>query len=175
MKVNLQKMISSLSYSDELDDLDSFNQFNISGSLIFRKIICKPIYIKNRKYIIKTLAEICKVEPTYPDMNILSTKIIGTIEGTSLEGQHLTGKKLIIVGELNLNLIITYDIGCKKFKRDIRNITIPFNTFIVIAKDTDELANINLKYLIEDVTAILISEERILVSISLLMQYLDKC
>lgn len=175
MKVNLQRMISSLSYSDELEGLDFFNQFNINGSLIFRKIIFKEKYINNRRYLVKTIAKICKIESTYPSIKILLTKIIGTVEGTSLEGQHLTGKKLIIVGEVNLNLIITYYIGCKSFKREIRKITVPFNTFIIIPKDREEICSINLKYLIEDVTAIAISNDKILVSITIFMQYSDKC
>lgn len=174
MKVNLQRMISSLSYSDELEDLCYFNEFNINGSLIFRKIIYKPIYIKNKRYVIKDIAKICKIDCTYPILKVLSTKIIGTVEGTSLEGQHLTGKKLIIVGEVNLNLIITYYIENKRFKRDIRNITVPFNTFIIIPKDTEEICSVDIKYLIEDVTAIAISKDKILVSITIFMQYLDK-
>lgn len=166
MKVNLEKMIYNILYPDELEDMNYFKQFNLYKTIEYRnymnKIFCNDEVIK-----------ICKVETTAPTLKIISTKIINTIEGTSLEGQHLSGKKLIIIGEIGLKVILTYSVNCGRCKNAVTDVKIPFSTFIIIPKDNYCDDEINLRYLIEDSSTAYIGKGKALVSITILMQYLD--
>lgn len=178
MKINLQKIVPNFTCSEDIDTLKYFKQFNVYETINCNKEICKNINYKNYSYKTACPSErfyrMHKIEYTCPKLNVISTKIVNTIEGTSLEGQNLTGKKLIIIGDVKLSLIIMYSDECNNCNKFIREVTIPFSTFIIIPKClcTNE---INLKYLIEDVSIARLCSDKILVSITLLMQYIDEC
>lgn len=166
MEVNLEKMNCKLSCFDELAPLEYFKQINIYQNLNFNS--------KN--------LDISNIDHTNPKIEVHSTKIIDTkitesIKGTSLEGEYLSGKNLIIVGNINMNLILEYFMKTKKIKklkkRDIINFNMPFSTFIVIPEDTCNTDAVNLRYLIEDITIANISLNQVLVSVTMLIQYID--
>ena len=166
MKVSLKEMICNLSCIEELSPLQYFSQFNVYQNIVLNN---KNMELRN-------------IESTIPKLQVHSTKIIDakiteTIRGTSLEGQYLSGKNLLLVGSLKASLILNYSIknnkNKKTKKRDVADVEIPFSTFIVIPQDiyTD---NIDLRYIIEDTTVIKITPNLVLVSITMIIQYLDE-
>lgn len=175
MNVNLQKMVSTYCYPEELGELEYFTQFNVYETIDYKNDILKDI---KKTYDLICFCErdldICRIGHTSPGLNIISTKIINTIEGTSIEGQHLTGKKLVVIGELELSLIIYYCIDCDGYNQIVKDISIPFSTFIIIPKDICDLGDINLRYLIEDVSLAYLCTTKVLVSSTLLIQYADE-
>ncbi|KGJ48521.1 SPOCS domain-containing protein [Paraclostridium dentum] len=166
MEVNLKKMNCKLSCFEELPPLEYFKQLNVYQNL---HLSSKNLDISN-------------IENTNPKIEIYSTKIIDTkitesIKGTSLEGQHLSGKNLIVVGNINMSLILECSTKGKKNKsakkREIINFNMPFSTVIVIPEDICTTNTINLRYLIEDITVAKISLNQVLVSVTMLIQYVD--
>jgi len=163
MEVNIEKMTCSLSCIEELNPLTYFKQFNVYQSVL----------LHNRN------SNIYSVETTVPCIEVYSTKIIDTkiietMKGTSLEGQHLSGKKLIIVGNINMSLILSYYKKKNINKNNVLKIKIPFSTFIIIPKEIYDTQRINLRYLIEDVTVIKLSYNKVFVSVTMLIQYIDE-
>ncbi|MCU9814248.1 hypothetical protein [Paraclostridium sp. AKS73] len=49
----------------------------------------------------------------------------------------------------------------------------PFSTFIVIPDDICKTKTIDLRYLIEDITIAKVSKNQVLVSLTMLIQYID--
>ena len=98
-------------------------------------------------------------------LNIESLRLIDTVEGQSYEGQCLSGRKLIVIGT------ITIKINCRtfKFKRNI-----PFSTFIVIPKDTNDNNDIKLNYCIEDISIINIECNFLFISITIFLEYIKE-
>lgn len=87
----------------------------------------------------------------------------------SLEGQVLTGKKLIIIGHLESKIFC-------HFPNDIRECftlkkKLPFSTFIVVPIDVCIDDPINLSYYIEDITVTVIVKKKIFIAVSLLIKY----
>ncbi|RDY28496.1 hypothetical protein CHL78_004735 [Romboutsia weinsteinii] len=167
MKVSLKKMICNTSCLEELSPLQYFSQFNVYQN----------IQLNNKNM------NISNIENTIPKIQMHSTKIIDatmteTIEGTSLEGQCLSGRNLLLVGSLNASLILSYNTKNKKSKdpkkRDVVDVDIPFSTFIVIPQDIYDCNNINLRYLIEDTTVVKLTSNLVLVSVTMIVQYLDE-
>ncbi|WP_373600690.1 hypothetical protein [Paraclostridium bifermentans] len=175
MNVNLQRMVPTYCYPEELGELEYFIQFNVYETIDYKNDILKDI---KETYDLVCFCErdldICKIGHTSPRLNIISTKIINTIEGTSIEGQHLTGKKIVIIGELELSLIIYYCTDYDGYNQFVKDISIPFSTFIMIPKDICNLGDINLRYFIEDVSLAYLCTTRVLVSTTLLIQYVDE-
>lgn len=170
MKVNLKKII----YSDlSLNKLEFFKQFNIYKIIDCKKYMYYKKNLSNNCYIFKKELKLCKVEVTNPVININHVKIIDTIEGTSLEGQHLNGKKIIIVGEISFSLVFLYSyLNYNRHK--VQKVCLPFSTFIIIPKDISNREIVNLRYIIEDVTIAYLEEDKIIVSITPLIQYIDE-
>lgn len=159
MEVNIDKMACSLSCIEELSPLIYFKQFNVYQSVL--------LYNKN--------SSIYSVETTVPCIEVYSTKIIETMKGTSLENQQLSGKKLIIVGNINMSLILSYYKKKKVInKNNVVKIKIPFSTFIIMPKEIYDTQRINLRYLIEDVTVIKLSYNKVFVSVTMLIKYIDE-
>ncbi|MCR8746288.1 hypothetical protein [Romboutsia lituseburensis] len=178
MKVDLQKMVSSFSCPEELEALRYFKQFNVYETVnlnidAYKKGNDRNNLYRNSYYNNQEI-RISKIESTIPSLNIVSTKIINTMEGTSLEGQHLTGKKLVVLGEISLSLLVTYYINCNKCNNIVKEVKIPFSTFIVIPKDTCNEEIVNLRYLIEDISTAPLDNSKAIVSITLLIQYLEE-
>ncbi|NMM62652.1 DUF3794 domain-containing protein [Clostridium sp. P21] len=165
MEVNLDKII--FNFSKELEEFKYFKQFNV-----YETVDCKD-YMHTKKDNFRK-ACISNLQTTIPTLKVISIKIIDTIEGTSLEGQCLTGKKLIIIGKISLRVILTYFFNCKTYENSIIDVNIPFSTFIIIPKDICSTDKVNLRYLIEDVSSESLSKSKIILSVTILMQYLDE-
>ncbi|MEG0564485.1 hypothetical protein, partial [Anaerorhabdus sp.] len=94
------------------DEIKYFTQFNVGKTITMP---CMNINCKN-----DDIDAIARVK-------VYTTKIIDTCEGTSIEGQCLTGKKLIVLGSVNVKLLIPYwYYGSKEGIKDVR---IDFSTF----------------------------------------------
>lgn len=170
MKVNLRKAINMCSC---LENIEFFKQFNIYQTIDCDEFIYRKEFFGNRYNIVKHRLMISKVDATTPILEIQMAKLVDTIEGTSLEGQHLSGKKLILVGKIEFNIIVQYDY-INKCKYNIKNIKIPFSTFIIIPKDICKRDSVNLIYEIEDISLVYLSKNKVLISITPLIQYIDE-
>jgi hypothetical protein len=138
------------------DDFNYFKQVNIY----------KTVHFPNKCISLK------KSISATTELKILSTKVIDTFQGTSIEGQCLTGKKLIILGCVNVILLIPYA-NCKN-KDFLKKVSLPFSDYIIVPKECCSNQPINLKHLIEDCTVKAITTHELLVSVTTLFQYLDE-
>lgn len=167
MKINIEKMICTLSCPEELNSLEYFKEINVYKNI---KLNTKG----NKIYNIENTNP--KVEVS--SVKVIDSKIIETMQGRSLEGQYISGKKLIIVGNINLSLILTYSHRQNRNKgsknKKIINTYLPFSTFIVIPNDISDKQKVELRYLIEDTTVAKITKEQLLISATILIQYLDQ-
>ncbi|HBH2822662.1 TPA: hypothetical protein KRQ46_003638, partial [Clostridioides difficile] len=71
------------------------------------------------------------------NMNIRSISLVDTIECISLEDEQLTGKKLILVGDIDTDVILDYVANKRNrnsSKKNILKLKIPFSTFIQIPR-----------------------------------------
>lgn len=170
MKINLKRIIYDELF---LNQLEFFKQFNIYKTIDCKEYICNKRKIRNNFFLFKERLKLCSFEGTNPVINIEYVKIIDTIEGTSIEGQHLTGKKLIIIGEISFSLICFYRY-LNKDEHKIKNISLPFSTFIIIPRDICNSEVVNLRYMIEDFTIEYLEDDKIIVSITPLIQYIDE-
>ena len=170
MKVNLRKNVN---ISLCLEKNEFFKQFNIYETIDCNEFIYRKEFFGNRYNMVKHRLMISKADATTPILEIKFAKLLDTIEGTSLEGQHLSGKKLILVGKVNFKLIICYYYE-NKFKYSIKNINIPFSTFIIIPKDTCMRDSVNLIYEIEDLSIVYLCKNKIFISVTPLIEYLDE-
>lgn len=174
MKVDLQKVLINSYTPDEEEEFEFFKQFNIFETIDYRSYLsCQYDSYGNMRFDSKKY-KICKLENTHPSIKIISMKIVDTIEGTSLEGQHLTGKKLILSGTIDFSLIVTFGSFQNKQNSKILPINMPFSTFIVVPKDICNEETIKLKYLIEDISLMQLSTYKILVSATAFVVYLDE-
>lgn len=92
----------------------SFKQFSVQENL------CIPQAKPDIEQIVKVIAEVV----------ITSTKVIKTPVATSLEGQILTGKKLIVEGELVQKVEYVADEPTQSVHA--AHFSVPFSTFIVL-------------------------------------------
>ncbi|MGN2348168.1 SPOCS domain-containing protein [Clostridium cagae] len=103
-------------------------------------------------------------------LKINCAKIINTIEGKSLEGQYLSGKKLIIIGKVCTELFVVsvnnnYS-NCHYIEREI-----PFSTFIILPRDVCDEENIHLEYFIEDISTVNVTSKKLLLSVTFLIEF----
>lgn len=154
--IKVGKIICDFINFGTLDESKYFTQFNICKNLMLR---CKDIKERN-------------IETTIAKLEINCAKIVNTIQGVSIEGQNLTGKKLIIIGEINTKVIVRCPKNEKKLCSSEKKI--PFSNFIIVPNDICEEEPINLRYIIEDITTMIIAEGKSFVSITLLIQYIDE-
>lgn len=111
------------------------------------------------------------IEGTISSMKIYNAKIADYITNNESIIFFTDTKVLIITGEVLVKTFISYPEQCSKMC-SIKNV-LPFKTFLKIPKDIDENATINLKYIIEDTTTKFLPQNKIFISISLVIQYLD--
>ncbi|AHF06145.1 DUF3794 domain-containing protein [Desulfitobacterium metallireducens] len=121
--------------------------------------------------------EIVDIPPTKPDIElilkvkselvILSTKVIKTPIGKSLENQTLTGWKLIVEGELRQVVLYVADERCQSIHG--AHFNVPFSTFIVLPPDFDETQCLTVEGYIEDIYAEQIGTRKIFKNITLLL------
>lgn len=113
-----------------------------------------------------------QIDVTQVRLCIITLKIIDTIEGTSLEGQHLTGKKVLVNGDICSKIFIRNNDYCRTGYW-IDSI-IPFSTFIVVPEDICEDECISIRYTIEDATVRILTNRKIFISITFCLEYQDE-
>ena len=114
-------------------NLPNFREVNLEH------IFCIPDQKPNIEQVIKVWAEAC----------ILDTEIVKTPVGTSLEGQNLTGYKMLACGDIRLK--IEY-VACEKAQSvHTAHTTFPFCGYVVLSKDTNPNAIIKASVAIEDI------------------------
>ncbi|MHC1747977.1 MAG: DUF3794 domain-containing protein [Cellulosilyticaceae bacterium] len=133
-----------------------FQEFNVSASVL---LPCERIRTND-------------IKTAVADIRLLDAKCIVTAMGTSLEGQHLTGKKINIIGTVELEVIYNCTQMCKKlcYSQD----KIPFSTFIVVPMDICEKDILYIEYYIEDIEAVVIACGKLFVNIAVYMAYRDQ-
>lgn len=110
-----------------------------------------------------------QIQVTSVDIKIVSKKIIETMKGISLEGQVLSGKKLILIGTLEVKIFIKTSDRCKQgywIEREI-----PFSTFIIIPNDICDQDPICISHQIEDITTLVLTKGKIFTTITILFEY----
>ena len=143
---------SELDYSKKVQ---FFTDFDVAKSTCVPTNNCKPLII-------------CDCVAC---INISDCKVVDTIKGTSLEGQHLSSKKLLIMGTVifTVYFFIPY---IPDLLIDVDE-EAPFSVFIIVPEDTNEEGILKLKYMIEDVTATLLSKTKLFLNASIFIQYLE--
>ena len=121
--------------------------------------------------------ELFDIPPAKPDIElilkvkselvILSTKVIKTPIGKSLENQTLTGWKLIVEGELRQVIQYVADERCQSIHGAHSNV--PFSTFIVLPPDFEENQCVSVDGYIEDIYAEQIGTRKIFKNITILL------
>ncbi|WP_131042236.1 DUF3794 domain-containing protein [Clostridioides difficile] len=108
------------------------------------------------------------------NMNIRSISLVDTIECISLEDEQLTGKKLILVGDIDTDVILDYVANKRNRnsrKKNILKLKIPFSTFIQIPRKIENKDKINLKYLIQDISSSILDDNNLFISVTAIISY----
>lgn len=129
-------------------DIDSFTQENIN----------KVIKINNK---LPDINEVIKVSIA---SSIRDEKIVKTAIGTSLEGQKLTGYKLLTEGEFSVRIDFCTDTssGCMYTYKDIMF----FNNATTLDEDSNKNSKLLTSVYIEDIYAKKLNNREILINIS---------
>lgn len=114
-------------------DAVAFKQFSVEETL------CIPCQKPDIEQIVKVMA----------DVSIKSTRIIKTPKAVSLEGQRLTGWKLLIEGELNQKIEYVADVTEQSVHA--AHFNVPFSTFIVLPETFKIGTPISVLAYIEDI------------------------
>lgn len=101
---------------------------------------------------------------TLVDIVITDTKVINTIQGVSLEGQKLTGLKLIVEGILNQKVEYVADEPSQPVHA--AHFRVPFSTFIVLPEGFDPATPIDVQGEVEDIFVELIDKRTIFKNIT---------
>ncbi len=83
------------------------------------------------------------------DVDVINYKIVKTPKGISEEGQELTGKKVLVVGEFTLKT--SYISKSPDSKVDSYSVIIPFCDYIVLPKDYKNITIAKPEIFIEDI------------------------
>lgn len=115
------------------ENLPHFKQMNTDFTF------CIPVQKPNIEQISKVWAKAC----------ILNQKIVKTPKGTSLEGQHVTGYKLMIQGDIEYKVEYVADVATQSLHT--AHTTIPFCGYIVLPKKFNTSSFVSASALIEDI------------------------
>ncbi|TLE45585.1 SPOCS domain-containing protein [Clostridioides difficile] len=152
------KVIYNLERCEKLEKTLYLSQFNAY----------KNFKLASKKTVINSL------ETYVYNMNISSISLVDTIECISLEDEQLTGKKLILVGDINTDVILDYA-GNKRnrnsSKKNTLKLKIPFSTFIHMPRKIENKDKINLKYLIQDITSSILDDNNLFISVTAIISY----
>ncbi|MPQ42869.1 SPOCS domain-containing protein [Clostridium tarantellae] len=160
--INIEKIIPNYIGSEDEKIPKYFAQFNLDRNML---LPCRYM-------------DYNRIETSKADLKINSVKLVETIDGRSIEGQNLTGKKLVILGNINtkfyFNCLKPNECSCGSRKICTLGDCIPFSKFIVVPNSLNENSPINLQYLIENMSTMKIYKNKIFVSLTILIQYVDK-
>ncbi|WP_053956599.1 DUF3794 domain-containing protein [Inediibacterium massiliense] len=101
------------------------------------------------------------------DVDIKSTKVIKTAKGKSMEGQNLTGWKLIVEGELKQKIQYVADEPTQSVHG--AHFSVWFSEFIILPKDFCEDKILNVVPYIEDIYAAQLDKRKITKNITILL------
>ncbi|MCC0634469.1 DUF3794 domain-containing protein [Clostridioides sp. ZZV15-6388] len=153
------KVIYNLEECESLENTFYFSQFNT---------------YKNFKLVSKK-SGVSLLDTSVCGMNIHDIKLIDTIECMSLEDEQMTGKKLIVVGDINTNIRLENISNAKRnrnsTKKNILELKIPFSTFIQMPRGIKNNDKINLKYIIQDITSSILDENNLFISVTTIISY----
>ncbi|MCC0643506.1 MULTISPECIES: SPOCS domain-containing protein [unclassified Clostridioides] len=153
------KVIYNLEECESLENTFYFSQFNT---------------YKNFKLASKK-SGVSLLDTSVCGMNIHDIKLIDTIECMSLEDEQMTGKKLILVGDINANIRLENISNAKRnrnpTKKNILELKIPFSTFIQMPRGIKNNDKINLKYIIQDITSSILDENNLFISVTTIISY----
>lgn len=150
----IKNLIEYSGLADELPILDNpscFKQFCFHESVLLPE--AKPDVLK----IVKVVSEI----------TISDSRVIRTPKATSLEGQKLTGFKLMIDGTLNQKVEYVGETPSQAVHAVHFNI--PFSTFIILPETFKPSTNVNVIGYIEDISADIFDQRNIFVNATLLI------
>lgn len=99
------------------EDITAFKQFNIEET------VCVPPQKPDIEQVLRVISNV----------DIISTRVIKTPVGTSLEGEILTGWKVVVEGQINQ--LIQYVADCPDQPSHAAHFIVPFSTFIVLPED----------------------------------------
>lgn len=153
------KVIYNLEECESIKNTSYFSQFNT---------------YKNFKLVSKK-SGISLLDTSICGINIHDIKLIDTIECISLEDEEMTGKKLILVGDINTNIRLENVGNVKRnrrsTKKNILELKIPFSTFIQMPRGVKNGDKINLKYLIQDITSSILDNNNLFISVTAIISY----
>lgn len=115
------------------EDITAFKQFNVEET------VCVPVRKPDIEQVLKVIA----------DAVITSTRVIKTPIGTSLEGQVLTGWKLVVEGEIKQKVQYVADFPDQP--SHAADFDVPFSTFVVLPDDFVVGTPITVTPFIEDI------------------------
>jgi len=149
----VKNLIEYAGIADYLPTLDppAFKQFTVEENLTI------PCAKPDIEQIVRVMAEVI----------IKSTKVISTPEGTSVEGQILTGWKVIIEGYVNQKIEYVADEPTQSVHA--AHFKIPFSTFIVLPHGFDPGNVVTIIPYIEDIYAQQLDKRHIFKNITLLL------
>ncbi|MEF9992650.1 MAG: DUF3794 domain-containing protein [Romboutsia sp.] len=108
----------------------------------------KQISVDEMVYLPKNYPDIGEIKNTDVTCSIDKQTVITTPVGTSLEGQTLTGYKLIINGTLNFRVNYEPECPCNSYC-DCFKFKIPFTTFLILPENGMYSKKLPLRDLIE--------------------------
>ncbi|NFV12500.1 DUF11 domain-containing protein [Clostridium sporogenes] len=104
---------------------------------------------------------------TLVDIEITDTKVIKTPMIASLEGQNLTGFKLIVEGVLNQK--VEYIACDKKQSVHAAHYRVPFSTFIILPENYVEGTNVEVEAIVEDIYSKLVDKRTVFKNITFMI------
>lgn len=127
--------------------------------------------INKNELVLPDLLNCYSIKNIKHSLKIISASLIDTIKGTSIEGQHLTGKALSLIGSMNLKILFFNQKCNPPFY--ISDISIPFSTYIILPKEIDSLEKFDLTYYFEDISILPIVPNKLFISARVLLIYND--
>lgn len=148
---NLIEYVGLVDLNDLPTEMESFKQLTVQENLTI------PAAKPDIEQIIRVMAE----------ASITSTKIIETPIGKSIEGQILTGRKIIIEGMLNQKIEYVADEPTQSVHA--AHFKIPFSTFIVLPENFDVGTVVTIVPYIEDIFAKQLDKRNIFKNVTFLL------
>ncbi|MDK2587413.1 hypothetical protein QOZ83_16335 [Romboutsia sedimentorum] len=114
-----------------------------------------------------TSPDVSVIEKVITSTEIISTHLIKTPQGTSADGQTLTGYKAVTVG--NLKVTVQYDSFNSEGGLNVVNYLIPFSVPIVVPSFYSEYSNVFSSVDIEYLDVELIDPRNLYISVAMLV------
>ncbi|MGO5075974.1 SPOCS domain-containing protein [Clostridium sporogenes] len=146
----------------ESNSITSNNSITITSLASFKQL-SREEYVK----IPIQKPDIEEILNTLVDIKITDTKVIKTPVGISLEGQKLTGHKLIVEGILNQK--VEYISCAKEQSVHAAHFRVPFSSFIVLPENFVEGTSIQVEGMVEDIYTKLINKRTIFKNITFII------